>query len=95
MIKIKKLFGNRVLLEPISPRTVTDSGIHLVERYQDDRMQYRVLAVGPGRKGKKGAVIAPEVQPGQRCLIPYIQDCVHLPDGTVVAYADQIQAVWG
>ncbi len=60
--------GNTVLLAPMIKPLRSDGGIHLVDKYQDDRTQWVVLAVGPGYTTKKGELIAPEVKVGDRVL---------------------------
>jgi hypothetical protein len=86
MIQIRLLSG-RVHLRRITPGLLTEAGLHLVERYADDAMCYHILGIGPN--------VDSEIQPGLNCLIPHLQDSVTLDDGTMVAKADQIHAVWG
>jgi chaperonin GroES len=97
-----KLLRNTVLLQPLPPKTVSDGGVHLAMQYQDDRKQWRVLAVGPGRRLKTGLVLPPEVQPGDRVLYnPDLgnryafsdRDREHYP-GCVIADADRIEMKW-
>jgi co-chaperonin GroES (HSP10) len=67
-----KLFGNNVLIGPLIQKRVTDSGlIHLpIGRtlWDGDQKQWVVLAIGPGRRTKKGVLIPPEVKVGDRVI---------------------------
>jgi co-chaperonin GroES (HSP10) len=89
-----RLLGNRVHLALVAPKLQTESGLHLVDRYLDDRMQYRVLGIGPGKRLKGGTILPIEVAPGMNVLIPRLQDSTALPDGTFIVNADQIWAAW-
>ena len=89
-----RLLGNRVHLRRMQAEMKTESGIHLIERYQDDRSQYLVLGVGPGRKSKKGVLRVPEVKAGDFVLVPRLQDSVTLSDGSFIVHASQIWAKW-
>ena len=89
-----RLLGNRVHLRRMQAEMKTESGIHLIERYQDDRSQYLVLGVGPGRKSKKGVLLVPEVKAGDYVLVPRLQDSVTLSDGSFIVHASQIWAKW-
>lgn len=86
-----KILGNRVLLEPLPKPTVSEGGIHFVMRYQDDKMQWRVAAVGTGTK------IPAEIQVGCSVLSPLYFDHFTLEDGTgrKIVGIDQLIAVWG
>ena len=89
------LLGNRVHLRRMQAELKTESGILLLEKYQDDRSQYLVLGVGPGRKLKKtGELLPPEVKAGDYVLVPRIQDSVTLSDGSFIVHASQIWAKW-
>ena len=89
-----RILGNRVHLQRILPRLQTPSGMHVVEKYADDKMQYLVLGVGPGRKSKKGVLRVPEVKAGDFVLVPRLQDSVTLSDGSFIVHASQILAKW-
>lgn len=62
--------------------------------FQDDEKQYRVLAVGPGRKLKNGTIVPLEVKPGDCILAELYTDHAKLPDGTRIIDAKDILAVW-
>lgn len=89
-----RMTGNHVLLEPLPKPTASTGGILLAMAQNDDRKQWRVVAVGPGRKTKKGVLVAPEVAPGDRVVAELFQDHLTLPDGSVVADASNIVAKW-
>jgi len=104
-VKITRLLGNRVLLEPMPMPDKSAGGIHLVESYRRDEKLYRVLAVGPGKLFKKGTMlgssklkkdtfIKPEVQVGQCVLGELYEDHFIMPDGKRIAEADRLLAVW-
>lgn len=96
-----RLLGNTVLLEPLPVKLVSPGGIHYFERYRDDRMQFRVLAVGPGRvvrkKGRPDVLIPVEVEPGDHCLTAQIHgNKLAFEDGSgrIIIEADEIIAKW-
>ena len=67
-MKIKPL-SDHILIEPIKEEERTKSGIFLPETADKERPeQGRVIAVGPGKKNKKGEYISLDVKPGQRVL---------------------------
>ena len=81
-MKMLKLTGNRVAIEPLKPtQEVTPGGIHLVSNQHrsfcstDDEFQYRVLATGPGlwvkarKKGRPSHFEKPEVVQGDRVMV--------------------------
>lgn len=73
-----RMMGNSVLVESLPQVQKSAGGVHLPQQYRDDQTQWRVLAVGPGRKNKKGVLVAPEVKPGDRVLAPLYHDHVIL-----------------
>jgi len=89
-----RILGNRVLLQLLPPAKQSAGGIHYAQQYQDDKQQFEVLAVGPGRKIKNGTLIAPGVKPGDHVLAPLYRDFATLPDGTRIVDASEIIAVW-
>lgn len=93
MIRIR-LLGNSVHLYRLKPANQSQGGIYFDMSRQDDERRYHVLGVGPGKRMKDGTVRPIEVRPGQNVLIPYLQDAREFDDGTLVANADQIWAVW-
>lgn len=67
-MRIKPL-SDHILIEPIKEEEKTKSGILLPETADKERPeQGRVIAVGPGKKNKKGEYISLDVKPGQRVL---------------------------
>ena len=93
MIQIR-LLSDKVHLWPIKPPERLPSGLYVDASRQDDKMQYKILGVGPGRRRKDGTIRPLEVKPGQMALVPFLQDCVTLSDGSIVANVNQIAAVW-
>lgn len=67
-MKIKPL-SDHILIEPIKEMEKTKSGILLPETAEKERPeQGKVIAVGPGKKNKKGEHIPLDVKPGQKVL---------------------------
>ena len=71
-LKIKRLLGDRLLVEPIKPAT-TLRGIHLPDQALDDSnvggpKQYRVIEVGPGKRLKNGTIRPMPVSVGDRII---------------------------
>lgn len=81
-----KPLRDQMLLRQILPKPVTAGGIMLVDRYQDDRMQWIVEAVGPQ---------CSLVQPGDRILTPLYFDHVTLDDGRKLVREGQAIMRWG
>jgi co-chaperonin GroES (HSP10) len=78
---------------------MSDGGIHLVEKYQDDAKQWVVLAVGPGYTTKRGVLVAPEVKVGDRVIFnPALPNGVKhvFEDGSrwTVVETSRIEMVW-
>lgn len=91
-----KLLGNSVLLEPLMPEKKSKGGIWYDMKRRDDRMQYWVLAVGPGRRLRGGLILPPEVRTGDRCLCnPDGLGIKHkFDDGRILVDAGIIQMIW-
>ena len=68
-----KPVGDKVLLRPLPKRTHTESGLILLEAYNDDRSQYVVEAAGPKVK---------YVKAGDMVYTPLHHDHFTLEDGT-------------
>lgn len=67
-MKIKPL-SDHILIEPIREEEKTKTGILLPETAEKERPeQGRVVAVGPGKKNKKGEYLSLDIKPGQRVL---------------------------
>ncbi|HEX6827256.1 MAG TPA: hypothetical protein VF077_13135 [Nitrospiraceae bacterium] len=79
-----RVLGHNVLVQAI-PQPTKVNGIHLVERYQDNRVYYIVRQVGPKVK---------EIQAGDRVIAHSFQgDRFHFPDGTKLILDSEIIAV--
>lgn len=59
--------SNHVVLKPLDEEKMTQSGIVLPDR-DEKPTTGEVVAVGPGKKGENGDVIAMEVAVGQKVL---------------------------
>ncbi|KPJ73391.1 molecular chaperone GroES [Parcubacteria bacterium DG_74_1] len=67
-MKIKPL-SDHILIEPIKEEEKTKTGILLPETAEKERPeQGRVVAVGPGKKNKKGEHLPLDLKPGQKIL---------------------------
>jgi chaperonin GroES len=61
--------SDHILIEPIKEEEKTKTGILLPDTAEKERPeQGRVIAVGPGKKNKKGEYISLDVKPGQKVL---------------------------
>lgn len=89
-----RLMGNRVLLEQLPKETKSAGGIHLLSQFNDDRQQWRVVAVGPGRKLKDGTIVPPEVKAGDKCLCRMDYDFIALDNGMRVIDAKHLEMKW-
>jgi len=67
-MKIKPL-SDHILIEPIKEEEKTKTGILLPETAEKERPeQGKVIAVGPGKKNKKGEYTPLDLKPGQKVL---------------------------
>jgi len=67
-MKIKPL-SDHILIEPIKQEEKTKTGILLPDTAEKERPeQGRVIAVGSGKRNKKGEYIPLEVKPGDKVL---------------------------
>jgi chaperonin GroES len=94
------LLGNKVLVERVKRATATTkTGILLPESALDDfntggPKEYLVLAVGPGRRNRKGVLTCVEFSPGDRVIChSYTTGAHELPDGRMVITDDMVMAV--
>ncbi|MHC4220204.1 MAG: co-chaperone GroES [Planctomycetota bacterium] len=55
---------DRVLIKPVEPETITESGIYLPESAKEKPMQGKVVAVGPGKMLDTGERVTPSVRKG-------------------------------
>lgn len=94
-----RLLNDNVIVRPIPRERI--GLIELPEWTKDDNnvggpKLYWVMAVGPGRRNKKGIVIPVECEYGDRVWVhSYTKGAQHagLPDGDVIITADQILMV--
>lgn len=96
-MKTLKLLGNSVLLGPIPQEQQSPGGVHYAPNFQDDRKRYRVVAVGPGRRTKRGVLVPPECAPGDNCIVEMdLAGSRPIEDGTgrVVVDAGSILITW-
>lgn len=63
-----KPLADKLIVEPIEQKEMTDSGIVLPETAKEKPMQGKVLAVGPGARREDGARIAMDVRTGDTVL---------------------------
>ena len=63
-----KPLADHILIEPVKGEEKTKSGILLPETSEKQPEQGKVLAVGPGKKNKKGEYISLEVKVGNIVL---------------------------
>ena len=66
-INIKPL-GDRVLVEAIEAKEVMKGGIYIPDSAKEKPQEALVVAVGPGKKDDKGALIPMEVKVGDTVL---------------------------
>lgn len=60
---------DQVIIEPQSPEEVTESGIVIPETADKEKPQQgTVVAVGPGKVGRDGKRVKPEVKKGDKVL---------------------------
>lgn len=76
---------DRLLLRPLASRPVSDGGIHLLEKFNDDKMQWIVEAIGPD---------VTEVAIGDRVLTPLHFDHETLSDGRKLVRKGQLLMAW-
>ncbi len=95
-----KMISNRVLVQRVkAERANTDGVIILPPICMDDNNTggpkvYRVLAVGPGRRNRRGETLPVEFSPGDRVLCQsYFTGATELKDGTFIITDDMVIAV--
>ena len=59
---------DRIVLKRVAEEKKSAGGIIIPDTAQEKPMQGEVIAVGPGARGEDGALIAPDVKPGDRVL---------------------------
>jgi chaperonin GroES len=87
--------GNRVLLQRTEPEESVKGGIILPDTAKKKQETAKVIAVGPGKKGKSGELVTPPVKIGDTVLIDkYSGQEVTLDDEEfVIVRADDIIAI--
>lgn len=63
-----KPLGDRVLVEAIEEKEVVKGGIYIPDSAKEKPQQAKVIAVGPGKRDDKGALIPAEVKVGDIVL---------------------------
>ena len=59
---------DRVVVRRITPQEKSADGIIIPDTVQEKPMEGEVIAVGPGARNEQGAIVALEVEPGDRVL---------------------------
>ena len=59
---------DRVVVKRVAEEEKTKGGIIIPDTAQEKPMEGEVIAVGPGARDEKGALIAPDVKAGDRIL---------------------------
>ena len=95
-----KLLSNHILVERVKRATaLTNGGILLPATAMDDYntggpKEFGVLAVGPGRRNRKGILFPIECSPGDRVIChSYTTGAAEIGDGRLVITDDMIIAV--
>ena len=72
--------SDHILIEPLKQEEKTESGILIpVASSEEEPERGRIVAVGPGKKGKDGKVVPLEVKEGDLVLLAkYKQDKVRI-----------------
>lgn len=60
--------GDRVLLKPLAPETVTSFGIIIPDTAKEKPEQGTVVAVGPGKRTDDGKLVPVSVKVGERVM---------------------------
>ncbi len=91
-----RLLGNRVLVQQIQPKEITENGVIRLPSKGDNLMQYRVLAVGQGAKRlKTGAWVPFDFGPGDQLIAHSFEGDLFNEWGTAekIISADKVLAV--
>ena|SRR6266568_2321684 len=59
-----KPIGDQILVEPVTPEEKTKGGIYIPEAYREQTLRARVLAVGTGKRDKRGKLRPTGVRKG-------------------------------
>lgn len=87
--------GNKVIVRPIPPADYSPGGICLVNSYQLPTGRGIVLSVGTGRYTKKGVLVKPPVNVGDKVQYKWIDgyDFEHEGEQLKVLGADELVAI--
>jgi chaperonin GroES len=86
--------GNQVLVGAVPKVKQSPGGILYHPTFIDDRKQWFVLAVGPGRLLKDGTRLLPDVRAGDRVVLEQLGKDRHpLDDGTGRVFVDAAEIV--
>ena len=93
-MKIKPI-SDHILIEPMKEEEKTKAGILLPDTAEKEPEQGRVVAVGPGKKDKKGNLIPLEVKVGDKVLFRSFDPHRFKADGKeyLIAKEEEILAV--
>ncbi|MCH2662750.1 co-chaperone GroES [bacterium] len=61
--------GDRILIKRLEEEEQVSGGIIIPDTAKEKPQEAEVVAVGPGRRGDDGDLIAMDVQPGQKILV--------------------------
>ena len=61
--------GDRILIKRLEEEEQVSGGIIIPDTAMEKPQEAEVVAVGPGRRGDDGDLIAMDVQPGQKILV--------------------------
>ena len=61
--------SDRILIKRLEEEEQVSGGIIIPDTAKEKPQEAEVVAVGPGRRGDDGDLIAMDVQPGQRVLV--------------------------
>jgi chaperonin GroES len=61
--------GDRILIKRIEENEQVSGGIIIPDTAKEKPQEAEVVAVGPGRRGEDGDLIALDLQPGQKVLV--------------------------
>jgi co-chaperonin GroES (HSP10) len=89
-----RITGNRVRILRLPQETKSRGGIYYAMQLRDDEKLWIVSEIGPGRVNKRGILIAPEVQRGDRVVVNFDLGFKDLPDGSRIVDAGQLLMKW-
>lgn len=91
-----RMLGNTVLLKPLAPELSSASGILFPPSHAEEKMQWVVVAIGPGKRMKDGTWLLPEVRWGDKVLynMNRLGNRYAFEDGRIIVDADQVEMQW-